>query len=94
MPQLHQSTGIATGGFDALDQLQRATENLLVGRLREYTGSGLRTEVENLHEIAIPAHSALAYRCCVHAFPSESKIYDTDIQRLGKTKLQADKHHQ
>jgi hypothetical protein len=74
MPQLHQSTGIATGGFDALDQLQRATENLLIGRLREYTGSGLRTKVENLHEVAIPAHSALAYRCRVHDFVSEPRI--------------------
>jgi hypothetical protein len=71
MPELHQSTGIATEGFDALNQLQRATENLLVRRLREYTGRGLRTEVENFHEIAIPAHSALAYGCRSHHFPSE-----------------------
>ena len=73
MPELYQSTGIATGHFDALDQLQRATENLLVGRLREYTGSGLRTKIENLREVAIPAHSALAYRCRVHDFPSEPR---------------------
>jgi hypothetical protein len=73
MPDLRQSTGLAAWDFDTLDQLQRATENLLVGRLREYTGSGLRTEVENLHEIAIPAHSALANRCRVHTFPSEPR---------------------
>src|ERR1019366_2049614 len=73
MPHLRQSTGIAIGGFDALDQLQGGTENLLVGRLREYTGSGLRTKVENLHQVAIPAHSALAYRCRSHASPTEPR---------------------
>src|ERR1043166_1545359 len=74
MSQLHQSTGIGTGIFDALDQLQWTTENSLVRRLRKDTGGGLRAQIENLSEVAIAAHPAFTdQRRRTHGSSSEPR---------------------